>query len=308
MALKESKYIWHDGKIVPWNEAKVHVLTHALHYGSSVFEGIRVYKTPKGPVAFRLTDHIKRMINSAKIYYLEIPYSIDEIVSSCKEVVRKNKLLEGSYIRPIAYRGYGEMGVAGNHLEPANCSIAAWEWGSYLGDNGLKEGVDVCVSSWQRARPNTLPTLAKAAGNYLSSILVTLEAKRQGFTEGIALNDRGFISEGAGENIFLAHEGKLITPPSSASILPGLTRDTIIILAQELDIEVIEQEIPREMLYIADEVFLTGTAAEITPVKMVDRIKIGSGSRGPITEKLQGSFFGLFNGTTKDNYNWLELI
>ena len=308
MALKESKYIWHDGKIVPWKEAKVHVLTHALHYGSSVFEGIRVYKSPKGSVAFRLTDHILRMKNSAKIYYMEIPYTVENLVSSCKEIVKKNNLLEGSYIRPIAYRGYGEMGVAGNHEEPATCSIAAWEWGSYLGDNGLEDGVDVCVSSWQRVSPNTLPSLAKAGGNYLSSILITLEAKRQGFTEGIALNEGGFISEGAGENIFIASAGKLITPPSSASILPGLTRDTVIRLAKEINIEVLEQDIPREMLYIADEVFLTGTAAEITPVKSIDRIKVGSGSRGPITKKLQERFFGLFDGSTKDNHGWLELI
>ncbi len=308
MPLKTSKLIWHDGEFVPWEEATVHVLTHALHYGSSVFEGIRVYKSPDGPVAFRLTDHIRRMFNSAKIYYMDIPYSVEILVAACKSVVTKNGLVGGAYVRPLAYRGYGEMGVAGDPDAPANVSIAAWEWGSYLGDDGLKNGVDVCISSWQRFAPNTVPTLAKAGGNYLSSSLVTLEARRLGFTEGIALNTSGYVSEGAGENLFLVQDGTLYTPPVSASILPGLTRNSVLALAETLDLTVCEQNIPREMLYIADEVFLTGTAAEITPVRSIDRITVGNGRRGPITTTLQEKFFGLFDATTPDQWGWLQPV
>jgi branched-chain amino acid aminotransferase len=308
MPLKPSQFIWHNGKLVPWEQATVHVLTHALHYGSSVFEGIRGYSTPDGPVVFRLTDHIRRMYDSAKIYRLRIPYESDILVAACKEVVRENGLTNGAYIRPIAFRGYGEMGVAGNPEQPASCSIAAWEWGSYLGDGGLEKGVDVCVSSWQRVAPNTVPALAKAGGNYLSSILVTLEARRLGFAEGIALNSQGYVSEGAGENLFLIRDDRIYTPPASASILAGITRDTVIRLAESLGMRIIEQDIPREMLYIADEIFLTGSAAEVTPVRSVDKIVVGSGQRGPVTEKLQRAFFGLFDGTTADQWGWLEPV
>lgn len=308
MPLKTSPYIWHDGKLVPWEQATVHVLSHALHYGSSVFEGIRVYKTPGGAMGFRLTDHIRRMFNSAKVYRMKIPYPAEALIEASKEVIRVNNLTNGAYIRPIAYRGYGEMGVAGNIEEPARCSIAAWEWGSYLGEGGLEKGVDVCVSSWQRVAPNTIPALAKAGGNYLSSILVTLEARRLGFAEGIALNSAGFVSEGAGENLFLVQDGKLFTPPVAASILSGLTRDTVIKLAKSLSIDVVEQNIPRELLYIADEVFLTGSAAEVTPVRSVDKITVGTGKRGPLTETIQSAFFGLFDGSTADQWGWLERI
>lgn len=308
MPLKPSQLIWHDGKMVPWEQATVHVLTHALHYGSSVFEGVRVYKSPDGPIAFRLTDHIRRMYDSAKIYRLKVPFEIDEIVTACKRVVRENALTNGAYIRPIAFRGYGEMGVAGNVDAPAVVSVAAWEWGSYLGDGGLETGVDVCISSWQRVAPNTVPTLAKAGGNYLSSILVTLEARRLGFAEGIALNAEGYVSEGAGENLFLVRDGRIYTPPSSASILSGITRDTVIRLAATLGLDVLEQNIPREMLYIADEVFLTGSAAEVTPVRSVDRITVGAGARGPVTENIQQAFFGLFDGSTTDQWGWLEPV
>jgi branched-chain amino acid aminotransferase len=308
MQQKTSKYIWHNGKLVPWEEATVHVLTHALHYGSSVFEGIRVYKTPKGLMGFRLTDHVERMFASAKVYWLKIPFSVETLIEACKEVVSANGLNDGAYLRPIAFRGYGEMGVAGNPEEPARCSIAAWEWGSYLGDGGLERGVDVCISSWQRVAPNTVPALAKAGGNYLSSILVTLEARRLGFAEGIALNSQGFVSEGAGENLFLIRDGVVYTPPVAASILSGITRHTVVTLARSLDLEVLEQNIPRELLYMADEVFLTGTAAEVTPVRSVDKITVGSGKRGPITEKIQQAFFGLFDGTTDDRWRWLEPI
>ncbi|HEY5623485.1 MAG TPA: branched-chain amino acid transaminase [Gammaproteobacteria bacterium] len=308
MPLKTSQYIWHDGELVPWEEAKVHVLTHALHYGSSVFEGIRVYKSPDGPVGFRLTDHMKRMYNSAKVYYLEIPYSLDVLMGACREVVLKNGLLAGAYVRPIAYRGYGEMGVAGDPAAPASVSIAAWEWGSYLGDGGLENGVDVCISSWQRVAPNTIPAMAKAGGNYLSSLLVTLEARRLGFAEGIALNTAGYVSEGAGENVFIVRDGAIYTPPASASILPGLTRNSVMTLAQSLGFTVLEQDLPRESLYLADEFFLTGTAAEITPVRSVDKITVGSGARGPVTASLQEKFFGLFDGSTADEWGWLEPI
>ncbi|HEY8520652.1 MAG TPA: branched-chain amino acid transaminase [Gammaproteobacteria bacterium] len=306
--MKTSKYIWHDGRLVPWEQATVHVLSHALHYGSSVFEGLRVYKTPRGACGFRLTDHIRRLFRSAKIYRIKIPYSLEQLVEACKEVVRENGLFDGAYVRPIAFRGYGELGVAGNIEQPANCSIAAWEWGSYLGEGGLEQGVDVCVSSWQRVAPNTVPTLAKAGGNYLSSALVTLEARRLGFTEGIALSSDGYVSEGAGENVFIVQDGKLVTPPVSASILAGITRDTVIKLAQSIGLEVVEQNVPRELLYIADEMFLTGSAAEITPVRSVDRIPVGEGKRGPVTERLQKLFFGLFDGTTADRWGWLEPI
>ena len=308
MPLKPSQFIWHDGKMVPWEQATTHVLTHALHYGSSVFEGMRGYKTADGSIIFRLTDHIRRMYDSAKIYRLKIPYGLETIVSACKQVVHENGLTDGAYIRPIAYRGYGEMGVAGDPEAPANCSVAAWEWGSYLGDAGLEKGVDVCVSSWQRVAPNTVPALAKAGGNYLSSILVTLEARRLGFAEGIALNAQGFVSEGAGENLFLIRDDKIYTPPASASILAGITRDTVIKLAGSLGLDIIEQDIPREMLYIADEVFLTGSAAEVTPVRSVDKITVGSGQRGPVTEQIQRAFFGLFDGTTADKWGWLEPV
>ncbi|MFO7287945.1 MAG: branched-chain amino acid transaminase [Gammaproteobacteria bacterium] len=308
MALKASKFIWHDGKLVPWEQATVHVLSHALHYGTSVFEGVRVYATPRGPVGFRLTDHIRRMFNSAKVYRMKIPYTEEVLVEAAKEVIRANDLVNGAYIRPIAYRGYGEMGVAGNIDQPACCSIAAWEWGSYLGEGGLEQGVDVCISSWQRVAPNTIPALAKAAGNYLSSVLVTLEARRLGFAEGIALNSDGYVSEGAGENVFVVHDGRIITPPVAQSILAGLTRDTVMKLAALAGYEVVEQNIPRELLYLADEVFLTGSAAEITPVRSIDRIQIGAGKRGPVTEKLQSMFFGLFDGTTEDRWGWLEPV
>jgi branched-chain amino acid aminotransferase len=306
MPLKTSRYIWHEGKLVPWEQATVHVLSHALHYGSSVFEGIRVYKTPRGPIGFRLTDHVRRMFQSAKIYRLKIPYSEQVLVDACKEVIRENGLTDGAYIRPIAFRGYGEMGVAGNPEEPARCSIAAWEWGSYLGEGGLEKGVDVCISSWQRVAPNTIPALAKAGGNYLSSILVTLEARRLGFAEGIALNSQGFVSEGAGENLFLVQDGRILTPPVAASILSGLTRDTVIKLARDSGLEVVEQNIPRELLYIADEVFLTGSAAEVTPVRSVDKITVCSGRHGAETNQEQQNENAICHESTAHSWRWQQ--
>jgi len=306
--MKENEFIWQNGSLVKWKNAKVHVLTHALHYGSSVFEGIRVYKTDKGGTFFRLDDHLKRLYNSAKIYHINIPFTIEILKDACKEVVNRNNLNNGAYVRPVAFKGYGEMGVAGMMDAPAECAIAAWEWGTYLGDKALENGVDVCVSSWNRVAPNTIPTLAKAGGNYLSSSLITMEARKNGYSEGIALNTEGYVSEGAGENIFIALDGELYTPPLSSAILAGLTRDTVLKIADKLGLKVSQESIPREMLYIADEIFLTGTAVEITPVKSVDGYQVGNGQRGPMTKKVQDEFFGLFNGATVDNYDWLELI
>ena len=302
------KLIWFNGELVRWDEAKVHVLTHALHYGSSVFEGIRVYKTPDGPQVFRLTDHMQRLYDSAKIYRMPIPYERDQLIDVCKSVILANDLVNGAYIRPIAMRGYGEIGLAPKEGHPVDVAIAAWDWGAYLGADGLENGVDVCISSWQRVAPNTIPTLAKAGGNYLSSQLISVEAKQRGFTEGIALSTDGTVSEGAGENLFVIRDGKLMTPPSTASILTGITRDSVIKLAERLGLTVEERPIPREALYLADEMFFTGTAAEITPIRSADRIDIGPGKRGPITEQLQTAFFGLFDGSTEDSDSWLEPV
>ena len=308
MPIKASEWIWHNGQLVPWAEAKVHVLAHALHYGSSVFEGIRVYATNDGPAVFRLRAHTRRLLESAKIHRIEVPWTAEDINAACKEVVRRNGLNKGAYIRPIVYRGYGEVGLAPPPGHPVEMAIAAWEWGAYLGAGALESGVDVCVSSWQRVAPNTIPALAKAGGNYLSSTLVSLEAKQRGFAEGIALSTDGTVSEGAGENVFLVRDGIIYTPPSTASILTGITRDSVMTLARLCGLEVIERAVPREMLYIADEMFLTGTAAEITPVRSVDRIPVGEGQRGPITKRLQDEFFGLFSGRTTDRWGWLEML
>lgn len=306
MPITAAKHIWYNGKLVPWEQATVHVLAHALHYGSTVFEGVRSYGTANGPIIFRLQDHTRRLFDSAKIYRIDIPYSPDEINAACKEVILSNDLSKGAYMRPFAFRGYGEIGVAPKVSPPIDTVIAAFEWGAYLGAEGLENGIDVCVSSWQRLAPNTIPSLGKAAGNYLSSQLISMEAKRLGFAEGIGLSTDGTVSEGAGENLFLIRDGVIFTPALADSILQGITRDTVVKLARAHGFEVREQAIPREMLYLADEIFLTGTAAEITPVRSVDHIKIGAGKRGPITEALQSAFFGLFNGRTPDRWGWLE--
>lgn len=308
MAFDGAKFIWMNGQMIPWEQATVHVMAHALHYGSSVFEGIRVYPTPKGPAVFRLTPHIKRLYDSAKIYRMPVPFEPDVLLNACKEIIRKNNLNDGAYIRPLVMRGYGDAGLSPKPGHPVDVVIAAWKWGAYLGAEGLEQGVDVCVSSWQRVAPNTMPAMAKAGGNYLSSQLISAEAKRLGFAEGIALSTDGRVSEGAGENLFIVKDGELLTPPAAASILTGITRESIIKLAGRAGIPVREQSIPREMLYLADELFFTGTAAEVTPIRSVDRIEIGSGSRGPITAQLQEAFFGLFSGSTEDHDNWLELV
>ncbi len=308
MAFEGAKFIWMNGQMIPWEQATVHVMAHALHYGSSVFEGIRVYPTPNGPAVFRLTPHVKRLYDSALIYRMPVPFKQDEITAACKDIIRKNELNDGAYIRPLVMRGYGDAGLSPKPDHPVDVAVAAWKWGAYLGSEGLERGVDVCISSWQRVAPNTMPAMAKAGGNYLSSQLISAEAKRLGFAEGIALSTDGRVSEGAGENLFIVKDGELLTPPAAASILTGITRDTIIKLAGRAGITVREQSIPREMLYLADELFFTGTAAEVTPIRSVDRIEIGSGSRGPITKRLQEDFFGLFSGTTEDTDNWLEFV
>ncbi|MGF1717259.1 branched-chain-amino-acid transaminase [Photobacterium chitinilyticum] len=300
-------YIWFNGDMVPWGEANVHVLTHAMHYGTSVFEGIRCYNTPKGPIVFRHKEHMDRLKNSAKIYRFPIPYSSEELMEICRETIRVNKL-ESAYVRPLGYVGNVGLGVCPPVDTKMDLIVAAFPWGSYLGEEALENGVDAMISSWNRAAPNTIPTAAKAGGNYLSSLLVGSEARRHGYAEGIALSVDGYLSEGAGENIFVVQGGILRTPPATSAILPGITRDSIMVLAKEMGYEVREENIAREALYLADEIFMTGTAAEIVPVRSVDQITVGEGKRGPITKDIQAAYFGLFNGTTEDKWGWLDPV
>lgn len=304
--MNHAPLLWHNGHIKPWAEATVHVSAHALHYGSSVFEGERVYATPQGPAYFRLADHTRRLFESAAVYEIDIGYSESAINSACLELIRANGL-QSAYVRPIVFRGAGGLGVLAGAGSPVEVSIFALNWGAYLGD-ALTQGADVCVSSWHRPAPNTMPSWAKAGGNYLSSQLIGMEARRHGYAEGIALGVNGLLSEGAGENLFLVKRGKLITPPTSAGILAGITRDSVMTLARKLGIEIEERELPREALYSADEAFMTGTAAEITPIRSVDRKPVGAGKPGPITQALQRAFFGLFDGTTRDEWNWLNPV
>jgi branched-chain amino acid aminotransferase len=299
------EFIWHNGAIKPWADATTHVMAHALHYGSSVFEGIRSYPTPKGQAIFRLGDHLKRLFNSAKIYDMQIPYSLEQLTSACREVIKANKL-DRAYLRPVAFRGLGGFGLSAE--TPTDVAVAAWNMGPYLGAGVLEAGIDACVSSWQRFAPNTIPAGAKAGGNYLSGQLVAREARRLGFGEGIALASTGLLSEGAGENLFLVFEGALHTSPVSAALLNGITRDTIIRLAREAGIEVFERDIPREYLYLCDELFMCGTAAEITPIRSVDGKPVGTGKPGTVTGKIQKLFFGLFDGTTNAPKGWLDIV
>ena len=308
MALKQTKNIWFNDKLVPWEEATIHVLTYALHYGAAVFEGIRAYKTDDGCKIFRLDEHIKRLLNSAKIYRMNVPYSHQELKNACQIIVSSNDLNEGAYIRPIAFRGYDDLGLHAHNNDAIDVVVAAWEWGPYLGNASLNDGVDACVSSWNKINPNTVPFMAKASGNYLSGTLVAMEARQNGYDEGILLDSKGMVSEGAGENIFMVKDGKLYTPPLSSSVLDGITRDAVIKIAGSLKLGVIETEIPREQLYIADELFFTGTAVEITPIKSVDKITIGTGTKGPVTAQIQKVFFGLFDGSTEDSWGWLEPV
>ena len=308
MALKQTKNIWFNDKLVPWEDATIHVLTYALHYGSAVFEGIRAYKTGDGCKIFRLDEHIKRLLNSAKIYRMNVPYSHQELKNACQIIVSSNDLNEGAYIRPIAFRGYDDLGLHAHNNDAIDVVVAAWEWGTYLGNAALKDGVDACVSSWNKINPNTVPFMAKASGNYLSGTLVAMEARQNGYDEGILLDSKGMVSEGAGENIFMVKDGNLYTPPLSSSILDGITRDAVMKIAESFKLSVIETEIPREQLYIADELFFTGTAVEITPIKSVDKITIGTGTKGPVTAQIQKVFFGLFDGSTEDSWGWLEPV
>lgn len=298
--------VWMNGKIVPWKEAKIHIASHVIHYGSSLFEGFRAYDTPKGTAIFRNSAHIKRLYNSCKMYRMEIPFTQEEFEKAVIDTIKANKL-KSCYIRPVVYRGYGTLGVD-PFPNPIDCAILVWEWGQYLGEKALENGVDVKISTWQRMAPNTFPALAKSGANYMNSQLIKMEALVDGYVEGIALNVRGHISEGSGENIFIVINGEIHTPPLSSSILLGITRDTVIQLAKDLGITPVEKTIPREMLYIAEEVFFTGSAAEITPIRSVDKITIGNGKRGPITKRLQDEFFAYVNGERKDKYNWLTYV
>jgi branched-chain amino acid aminotransferase len=305
--LKPTAKIWHNGKFINWEDATIHVLAHVTSYGSSVFEGVRCYKTVNGPAIFRAKEHSRRLIDSAKIYRIDLPFTAEQITEGMLELIRVNGL-ESCYLRPLVLRGYGNLGVMPTKDNPIETYIACWEWGKYLGEEGLAKGVDVCISSWTRIAPNTLPALSKAGGNYMNSQLIRMEAAANGYAEGIALDASGYISEGSGENIFVVRDGKILTPPLGASVLPGITRDTVIQLARSLDLPVVETLIPRELLYIADEVFFCGTAVEITPIRSVDKIVIGNGGRGPITERLQQEFFAVVEGRKADTFGWLTPV
>ena len=305
MTMRYPDWIWHNGAIMPLADATTHVMSHAIHYGSSVFEGVRSYDTPDGPAIFRLTDHTRRLFASARIYEMGIPYTVDELNAACRAVLKKNELGK-AYLRPVAFRGLGGFGLSAD--TPTDVAVAAWQMGAYLGDDVLEQGIDACVSSWQRFAPNTIPAGAKAGGNYLSGQLVAREARRLGFGEGIALASTGLLSEGAGENLFLVFNGELHTTPVSAALLNGITRNSIITLAKDNGITVVERDLPREYLYLCDELFMCGTAAEITPIRSVDGRQVGAGRAGPMTKRLQDLFFGLFSGKTPDKYNWLERV
>lgn len=306
MPLTPVKKIWLNGRLVDWDDARIHVLSHVVHYGSSVFEGGRVYATKSGPAAFRLKAHVDRLFNSAKIYRMDIPFDREVVSRAICELVRANDLKE-AYFRPVVYRGYGDVGVDPRGC-PVDLAIAVWNWGKYLGPEALESGVDVCVSSWNRMAPNTFPAMAKSGANYMNSQLIKLEAIHHGYVEGIALDPAGHVSEGSGENIFLVRDGALITPGFGNSILPGITRNCVFRLAEDLDLRVIEENIPREALYLADEVFFTGSAAEITPIRSVDGIPVGTGRCGPVTRRLQKAFFAIIHGESPDHHGWLTFI
>lgn len=306
MPMIKSEKIWYNGKFVAWEDAKTHVLTHAIHYGTSFFEGARCYKTNKGPACFRIEDHVRRLFDSMKIYRTTPSYTQADMVEAILETIRVNKI-EECYIRPIVFRGYGELGVNPAH-SPLDTVIAVWGWGTYLGPEALERGVDVCVSSWNRLAPNTMPNMAKVGANYMNSQLIKMDALANGYDEGIGLDHNGMVSEGSGENIFVVRNGVLCTTPPASSVLEGITQDSIMTLARDMGIPVVQQAIPREMLYIADEVFFTGTAAEVTPIASIDKVTIGAGKRGPITEKLQTRFFDIVSGRAEDTHGWLKFV
>ena len=305
MAFSGSGKIWMNGSLVDWADAKIHVASHVIHYGSAVFEGARCYATPRGSACFRLDAHLRRLYDSAKIYRMELAIDVDALTAAVFETIRANEF-KACYIRPIVYRGYAELGV--NPFPcPVDTAILTWEWGAYLGDEAIRRGADVRVASWSRAALNTFPTLAKSSANYANSQLIKMEAMAEGYSEGIALDTQGNLSEGSGQNLFLVRDGVIFTPATSTAILPGITRDTVITLARDLGFTVREEMLPREMLYIADEAFFVGTAAEITPIRSVDKIAIGTGER-PVTEALRRAFFDVINGDVPDRHNWLSFV
>src|SRR3954471_5714941 len=306
MAFPGTGKIWMNGSLVDWADAKIHVASHVIHYGSGVFEGARCYDTPRGSACFRLDAHLERLFDSAKIYRMEPRLSYDEMHKAVLDTIKANEM-KACYIRPIVYRGYHTLGV--NPFPcPVDTAVLLWDWGAYLGQDALANGVDVRVSSWSRSAPNTFPTLAKTSANYANSALIKMEAMAEGYSEGIALDTGGYLSEGSGQNLFLVRNDVVYTPPVTASILPGITRDSIITLARELGFTVREEMLPREMLYIADEAFFVGTAVEVTPIKTVDKIKVGNGRRGPITEAIQSAFFDIVSGRVEDRHGWLEFV
>ena len=304
MAIEKTDKIWHNGKLIPWDSATIHVMSHVVHYGSSVFEGIRCYAPKGSPAIFRANEHIQRLLDSAKVYRIDIPFTRDELVKGMVDTIAHNGVWP-CYVRPVVLRGYGEAGV-NPFNSPTEVYIINYPWGKYLG--GETEGCDACVSSWTRIAPNTLPAMSKSGANYMNSQLIKMEAIVNGFVEGIALDVNGFVSEGSGENVFIVHRGKLVTAPLANSVLPGITRDSILQLAHDLNIPVVEQMIPREMLYLADEAFFTGTAAEVTPIRSVDKIKLGNGTMGPITRALQKEFYAVVRGEKSDRHNWLTPV
>jgi len=305
MAIQKTEKIWHNGKLIPWDDAQLHVMSHVVNYGSSVFEGVRCYSLPKGPAIFRATEHMQRLLDSAKIYRIDVDYTRDELVSAVVDVVRNNGVWP-CYIRPIILRGYGEAGV-NPFNSPTEVYICNYPWGKYLSSDSEK-GVDVCVSSWTRLAPNTLPAIAKSGANYMNSQLVKMEAIVNGYVEGIALDTNGYVSEGSGENVFIVRNGTLQTAPLGNSVLPGITRDSVMQIARELGIPVVEQVIPREMLYIADEAFFTGTAAEVTAIRSVDKISVGKGVVGPVTRVVQKEFYAIIRGEKPDRFGWLTAV
>jgi len=304
--IAETQWIWRDGEFVAWADAKVHVLCHSLQFGSSAFEGIRCYHTSRGPAVFRLEDHLQRLVNSCRIYRMELPYSVDELVAACCELVERNQV-DACYIRPMVVRGYGASGMV-PFESPIEVFLPCWPWGAALGNDALEKGIDACVSSWNRMAPNTVPAMAKIAGNYLSSQLIKMEALANGFVEGIALGPDGMLSEGSGQNLFLVHKGTLLTPTINGTLLHGITRDTILTLARDAGIPVRVEPLPREMLYGADELFFSGTAAEVTPIRSVDHIAVGSGKPGPVTQQLQQAFLKVARGEAEDRHGWLTHV
>lgn len=304
--LTATEWIWRDGEFIRWEDAKIHVLAHSVQFGSSPFEGIRCYDTPNGPAIFRLRDHLNRLLGSCRIYRIEMQYSLDQLMAACGELVERNGL-DACYLRPTVIRGYGAAGMV-PFASPVEVYLACWPWGAYLGEGALENGVDVCVSSWNRVAPNTLPSMAKMAGNYLSGMLVKMEALADGYAEAIALDSEGRVSEGSGQNVFVVKDGALHTAPINGTLLHGVTRDTIVTLAKEAGIPVREVPLPRELLYLADEVFFCGTAVEVVPVKSVDKIAVGSGRPGPLTLDLQRRFLELVHGRAADPHGWLAYV